>query len=106
VKKQGGLFRGPRHADCLRIITRAEMRMADELDKNPPKEGRPPKTVRALDSLNFDDLGLDRRRVSEWRETRDAGEEAVEEAIQGALSEGRAAAAVDSPRRQRRSAGT
>ena len=36
------------------------------------------------------DLGIDRRRVAEWRIVRDAGEPVVETAITKALSEGRA----------------
>ena len=77
------------HADCLRMIVRAEMRMADEIDTGQERGeissgGRPNETV-----LTSDSLGLDRRRVAEWRETRDAGQEVVEQAIQGALAEGR-----------------
>jgi hypothetical protein len=37
---------------------------------------------------DFGSLGLDKRPVAEWRETRDAGEGAVEAAISGALSAG------------------
>ena len=54
-------------ADCLRIIVRAEMRMADEIDKGQAAGqistgGRPKEeTVLTLDSL-----GVDRRRVAEW----------------------------------------
>jgi hypothetical protein len=42
-----------------------------------------------------DIYGIDRRRVSEWRDIRDAGPEVVEEAIQDALSEGRAPTKTD-----------
>lgn len=94
------------HADCLRIITRAEMRMADEIDRGQERGevalAHRPKTVQASDTSSasvpdedsrqpatFDDLGIDRRRVSEWREIRDAGPEVVEQAIEGALAEGR-----------------
>jgi N6-adenosine-specific RNA methylase IME4 len=82
------------HADCIRIITRAEMRMANEIDA--AKERGDIKTqsdnqhVRSSGKLGFEDLGIDRRRVSEWRDIRDAGEEVVEGAIQKALAEGRA----------------
>jgi phage N-6-adenine-methyltransferase len=90
-------------ADCLRIITRAEMRMADEIDGGQERGevARPRDTlrqnivVRAMDNgdaepVTFDDLGIARQRVAEWRKIRDAGEEIVERAIQGALAEGRA----------------
>jgi len=135
------------HADCLRIITRAEMRMADEIDRGQASgdvagKGRP-ENVQGSDIFRcdichdifsvevwhcptpgcnhhwpmsrdycgncheaelppvptgkwgaapttFDSLDLDRRRVAEWREMRDAGPEAVETAIGKALSEGRA----------------
>ena len=81
------------HADCLRIITRAEMRMADEIDRGQDsgevaRQGRPKENSQG--SAVYDDLGIDHRRVSEWRDIRDAGEEAVEDAIQTALDEGRA----------------
>jgi hypothetical protein len=47
-----------------------------------------PKYVQASDiPATFEDLGLDRRRVAEWREVRDAGAEVVERAIEVALSE-------------------
>jgi hypothetical protein len=53
---------------------RAEMRMADEIDRGQVNGeistgGRPSETV-----LTSDSLGIDRRRVAEWRETRDAGD--------------------------------
>jgi N6-adenosine-specific RNA methylase IME4 len=78
------------HADCLRIITRAEMRMANEVDAAQKRgevanDGQHGEAVQTSDSL-----GLDRRRVSEWREVRDAGEQVVEGAIKTALAEGRA----------------
>jgi hypothetical protein len=48
--------------------------------------------VRASDTVpsTLNDIGVSRQRLSEWREIRDAGPEVVEEAIQNALSEGRA----------------
>lgn len=85
------------HADCLRIITRAEMRMANEIDKGQEaggvaKPGNP--NVRSPDNskntAKLDDLGVTRQRVAEWRKVRDAGEEKVEEAIADALKQGRA----------------
>lgn len=91
------------HADCIRIITRAEIRMADEIDKGrelgtlDTKGGDRTSNVQTSDiaPATYEDLGLDRRRVAEWREVRDAGEQAVEEAIQTALDEGRAPTKAD-----------
>jgi len=91
------------HADCLRIITRAEMRMADEIDRGQERGDVKPahRTVQGSDSSSYDDLGIDRRRVAEWRETRDAGPEVVEEAITEALDEGRAPTKADIAKRVR-----
>ncbi len=92
------------HADCLRIITRAEIRMADEIDRGQAsgEVARPggdrDSIVQAPDNRSeatYDDLGISRQRVSEWREIRDAGEEVVEQAIQSALDEGRAPTKFD-----------
>lgn len=79
------------HADCLRIITRAEMRMANEIDRQPNAQGRRSDIPRTSGEVEptYSDLGVTSQRVSEWRETRDAGPEVVEQAIQGALAEGR-----------------
>jgi phage N-6-adenine-methyltransferase len=79
-------------ADCLRIIARAEIRMADEIDKGQvrgevAKAGNP--QLSGLRTIGMDDLGVSRQRLAEWRELRDAGETAVESAIQSALDEGR-----------------
>ena len=82
-------------ANCLRMIVRAEMRMADEIDRGQANgevatAGDNP-IVRASDNqVTYEALGIDRRRVAEWRGIRDAGEQAVEQAIQNALAEGRA----------------
>lgn len=80
------------HADCIRIITRAEMRMADEIDRGQAsgevRTRADNQHVQGPDKL--EDLGIDRRRVADWRDVRDAGPEVVEEAIQGALAQGRA----------------
>jgi phage N-6-adenine-methyltransferase len=46
-------------------------------------------------TATLDDLGLDRRRVAEWRELRDAGEQIVDQAIQAALDEDRAPTDAD-----------
>lgn len=85
------------HADCLRIITRAEMRMADEIDRKPSAQGQRRDLVQGLDEVapSYEDLGIDKRRVSEWREVRDAGEDVVEAAISEALADGRAPTKAD-----------
>lgn len=91
------------HADCIRIITRAEMRMADEIDRGQASGdvsvagGDRQTIVRSPDNApaTFDDLGIDRRRVAEWREVRDAGEAVVENAITKALDEGRTPTKAD-----------
>lgn len=86
-------------ADCLRMIVRAEMCMADEIDRKPSAQGqrRDLNFVQASDEVapTFEDLGIPRQRVSEWRATRDAGQDAVEAAIEGALAEGRAPTKAD-----------
>lgn len=77
------------HADCIRIITRAEMRMANEIDAAQDRdEIRGP--GRHSNSPSLGELNLDSRRISEWRDIRDAGDEVVEGALRKALSEGRA----------------
>jgi phage N-6-adenine-methyltransferase len=93
------------HADCLRIITRAEIRMAGEIDRG--REAgevathggdRRSTNVRAsdIDPVTLDDLGIPRQRAAEWRDLRDAGgEEVVERAIDSALAEGRAPTKAD-----------
>ena len=73
------------HADCLRIIARAEMRMADEIDRGQASgevAGKGERAnVRSPDISDYDDLGISRQRVAEWRDIRDAGEAVVEAAI-------------------------
>jgi N6-adenosine-specific RNA methylase IME4 len=61
--------------------------MANEIDADPgiARHGQHGEDVRTLDNL-----GLDRRRVAEWREVRDAGDDVVERALRNALREGRA----------------
>lgn len=46
--------------------------MADEIDRG-QAEGSIPKKGAHAQGLGMSDLGLDSRRVSEWREVRDAG---------------------------------
>lgn len=79
------------HADCLRMIVRAEMRMADEIDRGQSKgeiaaHGGDRSKVRTPD---LESLGVSKQRVVEWRQIRDAGPEKVEKAISTALKEGR-----------------
>src|SRR5512134_1173801 len=86
-------------ADCLSIIKRAELRMADEIDAAQQRgevaradaHGRGiQSSVRGADTrpATYEELGLTRQRVAEWRELRDAGESVIDDAIQAA--EGRA----------------
>lgn len=78
------------HGDCILVIGRAEILMADEVDK-----GQANGEIATADGDNqysegvqsLDRLGIDRRRLADWRQTRDAGIEKVEEAIQAALQE-------------------
>lgn len=88
------------HADCLRIIIRAETRIAIEIDEGQARgdvatRGNP--NVRGADNseVQLDDLGVSRQRLSEWRETRDAGAGVVEDAIRSALADGRAPTKAD-----------
>ena len=103
------------HADCLRIITRAEIRMADEIDRGQSSGDIATKNqpvsqyVQEPDipvAATYEDLGLDRRRVAEWREVRDAGEEVVEQAIDTALAEGRPPTKADIVKHVRGTFGT
>lgn len=80
------------HADCLRMIMRAEMRMANEIDRGQANgeiagHGGDRSKVRTPD---LESLGVSKQRVAEWRQVRDAGPEKVEKAIANALKEGRA----------------
>lgn len=87
------------HADLLRMIVRAEMRMADEIDAGQERgdvaDQGERSNVRSADVSTLNDLGVSKQRLSEWREVRDAGPEVVEQAIQDALSEGRAPTKAD-----------
>ena len=73
-------------ADCLRIIVRAEMKMANEVDAGQAR-GEVRRPGRHSNSPGLGELEIDSRRLSEWREMRDAGEEVIEEAIQDARFE-------------------
>lgn len=102
------------HADCLRIITRAEMRMANEIDRGQAsgelrRVGNPDfAIVQSPDNkpATYEDLGVSRQRVAEFREVRDAGPEVVEGAIQSALAEGRAPTKADIQKHVRGTFGT
>lgn len=91
------------HADCLRMIVRAEMRMADEIDDGQERgevatrEQHPRGLVLDSDKppVTFEDLGVSRQRVAEWRDVRDAGEAVIEQAIDRALRENRAPTKAD-----------
>jgi hypothetical protein len=84
------------HADCLRIICRAEIRMADEIDRGQesgevavPPEAVSKAQTSGLDEnpqspATYEELGVSKQRVSEWREMQAAGE--VAEAEDGRLS--------------------
>lgn len=97
-------------ADCLRMIVRAEIRMADELDRKPSAQGQRRdlnfRQEPAEVAPTYEELGIDHRRVSEWRETRDAGDPIVEQAIEVALSEGRAPTKADIHKHVRGTFGT
>ncbi|WP_425408219.1 hypothetical protein [Hyphococcus sp.] len=76
-------------ADCMRMIVRAEMRMADEIDKGQADgalaKQRQRSNVRGADVSEMDEIGVSRQRVAEWREVRDAGAENVERVIRRAV---------------------
>lgn len=81
------------HADCIRIITRAEMRMANEIDAGKERgeiSGHGGDRSSKRQSAALEEIGVSHQRVSEWRDLRDAGNEVVETTIGKALSEGRA----------------
>ena len=92
-------------ADCLAMIKRAEIRMANEIDA---ARGRGELArigdfvanqwgVRDADTppATLEELGLSRQRVAEWRDLRDAGETVIDDAIEEALNEGRAPTHAD-----------
>lgn len=90
------------HADCLRIITRAEIRMANEVDRGQAagevakRGGDRQSNVPASDNgAKLSELGISRQRVNEWRKVSEAGEEKVEQAISEALADGRAPTKAD-----------
>jgi hypothetical protein len=103
------------HGDCIRIISLAEIRMANEIDAGQERgevatqeRGRPVSVQGSGTSsaATLDELGVSRQRLSEWREVRDAGPDVVESAIQEALDEGRAPTKADIRRNIRGTQGT
>jgi phage N-6-adenine-methyltransferase len=92
-------------ADCLLLIKRAEIRMVDELEAarrrgEVARHGGDRKSKNKVQSSDIDpatlaELGLSRQRIDEWRELHNAGENAVEAAIQSAVDEGRAPTNAD-----------
>jgi hypothetical protein len=86
------------HADCLRIIVRAEMRMADAVDEGQTNGqierpgGNRKINVRTSDNdlASLVEVGISRQRLAEWRVLRDAGLTAIDAAIDAQLIEGRA----------------
>ena len=68
------------HADCLRIITRAEIIMADEIDRGQASGHHHGKVQTSdLKPATYDELGIDKRRVSEWRYHRACGRAGTDE---------------------------
>lgn len=95
------------HADCLRMIVRCETLMADKID-----EGQANGDVAGVgnpagaNSPRLGELNIPSQRLSEWRKTRDAGVGVVEQALEEALSEGRAPTKADIHRHVRGTFGT
>lgn len=90
--------------DCLKLVVSAKIKIARAVDegqrkgeiakRNQPvsqyvhdKDIPPPATL--------DEVGIDRRRLHEWREMAEVGEDAIEEAIDEAVDEGRAPTQAD-----------
>ena len=92
-------------ADCLSMIKRAEIRMADEIDAaqesgelarhGGDRKARIKVQGSDFEPATFDDLRISKQRVAEWRDLRDAGEHVIDEAIEAALDEGRAPTDAD-----------
>ena len=91
-------------ANCLRMIVRAEIRMADEIDRGqalgevalpnqPVSQYVQPADVPK--PATYEDLGVARQRVADWRAVRDAGPAFVERVITRALAEDRAPTKAD-----------
>jgi hypothetical protein len=79
------------------LIDRAEMRMADEIDRGQANGELAPRhrQKEALASPTLSDLGVRRDQLHEWRQLRDVGVAAVEQVINDVLFEGRAPTKAD-----------
>jgi hypothetical protein len=89
-------------ADCLRVEMLAQIRIAREYEAAQARgevatQSRHPGSVQNADTApaTADELGLDRRRVAEWRKMATAGEAVVLGAISDALAKGREATAAE-----------
>jgi hypothetical protein len=62
------------------MIVRAEMRMADEMERKPSARGRRSDIPRESGEVvpTVQELGISDQRLSEWRDVRDAGMPVVE----------------------------
>jgi hypothetical protein len=73
-------------------MVEAEIKLADKIDAGQDRgevAGRGERrNVRSPDICGYDELGISRQRVSEWRRLRDVGWLAIEPAIMEALNEG------------------
>jgi hypothetical protein len=91
-------------AYCRRIIVQAEMRMADTMGAGKRvKSPRPGGDTSILGSAEnapakVSELGVSPQRLAKWRDLRDAGEAAVEAAIQAQLAALRDGSSAGRPR--------
>jgi len=70
--------------------------MADQIDRGQASgEVRGAGNPHGSNSPGIGELGVAPQRLAEWRDVRDAGEEVIEQALQGALGEGRAPTKAD-----------
>jgi site-specific DNA-adenine methylase len=81
-------------ADCLRIIVRAEMRMADAIDSGQKggeiaSRGGDTTIPRSPGIATLEEIGVPSQRLSEWRTLRDAGESLVLGAIDAQMAAGK-----------------
>lgn len=74
-------------ADCLKMIVRAEMRMADEIDASGEFQHGGDRA--RSDAPTLKDAGVSKQQVHDFRKVRDAGVERVDAAIDRAVEEGR-----------------
>lgn len=87
--------------DCLRMIVRAEVRMANEIDRGQANgELAPPhRPQKASEAPTLSDLGVRRDEVADWRKVRDAGEDVANDVINERLAAGKAPTKADIKRR-------